>query len=153
MTKPFRVQQIDHVELLVPDRYEAARWYERVLGLEILPEYEHWATEGGPLMISSDGGGTMLALFERSGHRAAETFRCRRVAFRVAGSGFMQFLARLDELSLLNDGGEPLTAGQVVDHDKAYSIYFQDPYGQPYEVTTYDYEYVSSHLANVKRKT
>ena len=29
----FTVLQIDHVELFVPDRYEAARWYERTLGL------------------------------------------------------------------------------------------------------------------------
>ena len=28
----FRVQQIDHVELFVPDPYAAADWYERVLG-------------------------------------------------------------------------------------------------------------------------
>lgn len=34
----FKVLQIDHVELFVPDRYEAARWYERVLGLEPVPE-------------------------------------------------------------------------------------------------------------------
>jgi catechol 2,3-dioxygenase-like lactoylglutathione lyase family enzyme len=47
----FRVLQIDHVELFVPDRHEAARWYERVLGLQIVPEYEPWATGGGPLMI------------------------------------------------------------------------------------------------------
>ena len=24
----FKVEQIDHVELFVPDRYAAARWYE-----------------------------------------------------------------------------------------------------------------------------
>ena len=145
MSTPFRVQQIDHVELLVPDRYEAARWYKQVLGLEIMAEYEDWARAGGPLMISSDGGRTMLALFERTPERAAETFRCRRVAFRVDGPGFVRFLARLDELVILNDAGERLTAGQVVDHQKAYSIYFQDPYGNLYEVTTYDYDYVANY--------
>ncbi|HET9376837.1 MAG TPA: hypothetical protein VFO40_17825 [Chthoniobacterales bacterium] len=30
-----RVSQIDHVELEVPNRYEAARWYHAVLGFEI----------------------------------------------------------------------------------------------------------------------
>jgi hypothetical protein len=50
--------------LFVPDRYAAARWYEQSLGLRILPQHEHWAGPGGPLMISSDGGRTMLALFE-----------------------------------------------------------------------------------------
>lgn len=36
----FKVQQIDHVELFVPDRYEAAKGYEQILGLEIIPEFE-----------------------------------------------------------------------------------------------------------------
>jgi catechol-2,3-dioxygenase len=35
-----RVTQIDHVELEVPDRYAAARWYQTVLGFEICREYE-----------------------------------------------------------------------------------------------------------------
>ena len=60
----FKVLQIDHVELFVPDRYEAARWYEHTLGLQVVPECEPWAAGGGPLMISSDGGSTKLALFE-----------------------------------------------------------------------------------------
>ena len=37
---------------------------KRVLGLEIVPEYEFWAQDPqGPLMISSDCGSTKLALF------------------------------------------------------------------------------------------
>ena len=60
----FKVLQIDHVELFVPDRYEAARWYEHALGLQVVPGCEPWAAGGGPLMISSDGGSTKLALFE-----------------------------------------------------------------------------------------
>ncbi len=65
MVTSFHVLQIDHVELFVPDRHEAAGWYQRVLGLAVLPEYQEWATDqGGPLMISSDDGNTKLALFE-----------------------------------------------------------------------------------------
>ena len=57
--KIFRVSQIDHVELFVPDRYEAARWYQRILGLKIIPEYEHWARNPkGPLMISTQDAAT-----------------------------------------------------------------------------------------------
>ena len=57
----FRVSQIDHVELFVPDRDEAAKWYEEVLGLTVLPGYEDWAKDPhGPLMISSDDGSTKL---------------------------------------------------------------------------------------------
>jgi len=53
------VIRIDHVEMFVPDRRAAAKWYAGVLGLEVLEGYERWAEDpGGPLMISSDGGST-----------------------------------------------------------------------------------------------
>jgi catechol 2,3-dioxygenase-like lactoylglutathione lyase family enzyme len=143
----FKVLQIDHVELFVPDRYEAARWYERVLGLQIVPECEAWATGGGPLMISSDGGSTKLALFEGQATPSPETAAFRRVAFRVAADGFTTFLQRLPDLDLTDSRQRPLTPRAVVDHQQAYSIYFTDPYGHLLEVTTYDHAEVSAWLA------
>jgi len=69
----FRVDQLDHVELLVPDRYEAARWYERVLGLAIVSDYEYWAQDpNGPLMISPDGVHS-LHFLDPWGHRLEVT--------------------------------------------------------------------------------
>jgi catechol 2,3-dioxygenase-like lactoylglutathione lyase family enzyme len=131
-----RVEQIDHVEVFVPDRREAARWYERVFGLEIMDGFEEWAANGGPLMVSS-GGGTKLALFEGEPRGSRETVGFRRVAFRVGGEGFVEFLGKLPELGV---------ESRVTDHDKAYSVYFPDPYGNDFEVTTYDHGYVSEHL-------
>src|SRR6266436_3877906 len=90
----FRVQQIDHVEMFVPDRYEAARWYERVLGLQIIREYEFWAEEGGPLMIAA--GTTKLALFEGEPRGARPTAGFHRVAFSVDGASFVEFCRQLD---------------------------------------------------------
>lgn len=143
----FKVLQIDHVELFVPERYEAARWYERVLGFQIVPECEPWAVEGGPLMISSDEGSTKLALFEGQPTPSPQTAAFRRVAFRVTGDGFAEFLRRLPELTLTDARRQPVTAGSVVDHRQAYSIYFDDPYGHQLEVTTYDYDQTSALLA------
>jgi catechol 2,3-dioxygenase-like lactoylglutathione lyase family enzyme len=92
---------IDHVELFVPDRYEAAGWYQRVLGLEILSAYEHWATApGGPLMISSDDGSTKLALFEGEPQQSKPTAGFHRVAFRADAEAFIALLRRLEELDL-----------------------------------------------------
>ena len=55
----FHVDQIDHVELTVPDRHAAAKWYRDVLGLVIVAEYEHWAMDPkGPLMITTPQGST-----------------------------------------------------------------------------------------------
>jgi catechol 2,3-dioxygenase-like lactoylglutathione lyase family enzyme len=135
----FRVAQIDHVELFVPDRREAAKWYAEVLGLDPLRNAEKWAAlPGGPLMISPDGGRTKLALFEGEPQGTRPTAGFHRVAFRVSGPDFLAFLVRADQLGL----GESRGPVPVVDHEAAFSAYFTDPYGHRLEVTTYDHEVV-----------
>ena len=142
----FRVLQIDHVELFVPDRYEAAQWYERVLGLQVLRECEDWARDGGPLMISSDGGRTKLALFEGQPTAAADTAAFRRVAFSVTGEQYLEFLRRLPEFQLVNTRGTVVTGAASVDHDMSFSIYFNDPFGHQLEVTSYDHPLIRAAL-------
>lgn len=145
--QPFRVQQVDHIELYVPDQYEAARWYERVLGLEIVPDAEFWAEEGGPLMLSSDGGSTKLALFQGDPPSFVPPTGFQRVAFRVTGDGLFQFLSVVEDQAVFTNRGEPVHRLEIVDHDVSYSVYFCDPYGNRYEVTTYEYDHVSGRLA------
>ncbi|MGH7494359.1 MAG: VOC family protein [bacterium] len=145
----FSVLGIDHVEMFVPDRYEAAKWYHTILGLRILSDYEEWAGDArGPLMISSDNGNTKLALFtgEPPGGRR-NIIGFRRVAFRVTGGDFLAFLGRLKDFSVLDESGKRVMAQDIVDHDKAFSIYFCDPYGHRLEVTTYDYGDVAISLS------
>ena len=145
-----RVEQIDHVELFVPGRRQAASWYRRVLGLDVVPEYEFWAENPrGPLMISSDGGNTKLALFRGSPQGARETAGFQLVAFRVGAAIFAQFVGKLPELDLTDHLGRPVTSDLVVDHEKAYSIYFCDPFGHRLELTTYDYDQTKTELARL----
>ncbi|NNG17910.1 MAG: VOC family protein [Gemmatimonadales bacterium] len=141
------MDQIDHVEVFVPDRREAADWYHRVLGCEIIPEYAEWSDDPrGPLMISPDGGATKLALFRGEPQGARPTAGFHLVAFRVDGPAFMEFLARASELGLKDVRGEPLTQESGVDHGKAYSVYFTDPYGHRLEVTSYQHEAIRQAL-------
>jgi catechol 2,3-dioxygenase-like lactoylglutathione lyase family enzyme len=126
---------LDHVELYVPDRRSAAAWYANVLGCELVPGTESWASDPeGPLMISPDSGRTKLALFtgEPQGPRSTAGFH--RVAFRVSASAFLAFTARMADLGL-DEAGK---AARVVDHGSAWSVYFTDPYGHHLEVTTYE---------------
>ena len=135
----FRVDQIDHVELFVLDRREAAEWYRQALGLTICSEYEHWADDPkGPLMISSDGGSTKLALFEGRPQEDRETAGFHLVAFRVSGHDFETFLDRLDGLTLTDHRDRMVTRELVQNHGQAFSVYFNDPYGHRLELTTYD---------------
>jgi len=151
MLTNFGVVRIDHVELYVPDRVEAARWYQRTLGLEVVSAYQEWAADrAGPLMISSDDGNTKLALFEGQPQASRPTAGFHRVAFRVDAPGFIAFLQRLSDEPLKDHQDRPVTSDSVVDHKKAYSIYFADPYGHRLEVTTYEHEPVRAALARTR---
>ena len=144
----FRVLQIDHVELFVPDRQEAAGWYCRVLGLHVIPGFEQWtANPAGPLMIATTAGGTKLALFEGQPQQSMPAAGFDRVAFRVNAVGFLAFVRGLDDHHLNDDQRRPVTADTVVDHDLAYSIYFCDPYGNRLEITTYEHDAVRKALS------
>lgn len=130
---------LDHVELFVPDRAQAADWYGRVLGCRPVPGTEPWATHPqGPLMISPDGGRTKLALFAGEPQGSRPTSGFHRVAFRLHGAEWLEFVARLTELRLAEGSG----AARVVDHTGAWSVYFTDPFGHHLEVTTYEADLV-----------
>lgn len=148
----FRVSQIDHVELLVPDRFQAADWYQKVLGLEIIEDFRFWAEDSsGPLMIGSKEAGTKLALFTGQPIGSVRGTGFHLTAFRVDGEGFFEFLSRLEQLKtegtkILSSDGKHVTSRDVKDHQKAFSIYFCDPWGHQFEITTYDYLWVSERM-------
>ena len=91
-THTFRMGRLDHVHIRVPDRDEAAAWYAKHLGFEPVERFDFWATdvEGGPLQISSDGGATMLALFE-AGEGHPMVAQTTGVAFSVDAETFISF--------------------------------------------------------------
>jgi len=137
MPVEFRVQQVDHVEVFVPDRDEAAAWYGRVLGLSRVASAESWAADpAGPLMISSDDGNTMVALFSGTPQGAAAPIGFSRLAFRVDAAAFLDFVARWEKPGVAGSG-VPL---RIRDHTTAFSAYFTDPYGNALEVTTYEHD-------------
>ena len=139
--RPFRVEAIDHVEFFVPNRHEAAAWYRDLLGFEELPDPAQWAQDPrGPLMITSDGGRTKLALFRGPGQGEQPTAGFHRVAFRVDGAGMVAFLKRAAARSLKDLSGQPIGRNSVSDHEASLSVYFQDPWGHRLEVTTYEVE-------------
>lgn len=146
--RPFRLGRLDHVHIRVPDRAEAARWYAEHLGFEPVERFAFWAEgfEGGPQQISADGGATTLALFEVSdGHPmvAQET----GVAFSVDGEDFVSFARSLPG-DIRTGDGRPLVAGDVVDFDLCWAFDFADPWGNHYELNSYDHELVRRELVD-----
>ena len=143
------IDRVDHIELYVPDRYEAARLYQEIFGFEVRKELEFWAEDsGGPLMISSEGGGPKLALFE--GDPIGKESGFRRVAFGVSGADFLEFVNHFKSMVRSKEAARLCSLSDVFDHGAAFSIYLADPYGYRFEVTTYEHEYVRKNLQHAE---
>jgi len=127
------LDRIDHIHVFVSDRDAAVRWYERVMGLRPVPELRFWAEDGGPLTLANVSGSVHLALFERPAQACRST-----IALAV---GALTFLAWRHHLGVVL--GKPV---QAVDHQLSWSLYFSDPDGNPYEITSYEYDVLSETL-------
>jgi catechol-2,3-dioxygenase len=127
------LERIDHIHVHVADREVAEHWYAGVLGLSRVPELERWAAGGGPLTIANEAGTIHLALFERKPQPSRST-----VAFGVTAAEFVAWRTHLVGALV-----EPPT---VEDHELSWSLYFCDPDGNPYEITTYEYAAVTALL-------
>jgi catechol 2,3-dioxygenase-like lactoylglutathione lyase family enzyme len=129
------LQAFDHVHVYVTNRARAEEWYRVVLGLHRTPELEFWAEGGGPLTIQNASSSIHIALFERPAQP------CRSViALRVGASEYRAWKAHLST-ALPNQVSEE-------DHVASLSMYFRDPDGNPYELTTYEVESVKRGAAS-----
>ena len=141
----FRVMGLDHVHIQVADREGAVAWYQRVLGLQIAAEFVEWASDPqGPLFLSTRQGVPCLALIQRNTehNRVGD----HTVAFRASARDFIDFMSRLEELTLVDRNGSKVVVSEISDHELSWSFYFLDPDGNRYELTCYDYAEVSAYL-------
>jgi catechol 2,3-dioxygenase-like lactoylglutathione lyase family enzyme len=130
---PPPIRSVDHIHVFVTDRAAAVRWYARVLGFTIVEKYEFWAKDGGPLTIQNREGTVHIALFEQPIEKCRST-----IALCVGASEFLAWKAHLAQALELQPSLE--------DHELSVSLYFSDPDGNPYEITTYDYQTVKDGL-------
>jgi catechol-2,3-dioxygenase len=122
---------VDHIHLSVRDRKLAEQWYRNTLGLERLAAFEQWVSDKGPLTIGNAQGNIHLALFE------SEKVQNTVVAFSVTAEDFFAWIEHLKDKEIVVN---------IVDHDLSWSIYFKDPDGNPFEITTYEYDAVMKSM-------
>ena len=118
------LQGVDHLHVFVADRPAAAAWYARVLGMTPIAGLAHWAADGGPLTIRDADDRIHLALFERARQANRST-----IALRVAAGAWPGWQAHLRAQQV---------SFNCEDHGESWSIYFDDPDGNPYEITCYE---------------
>lgn len=128
------IERFDHIHIYVKDRPAAEAWYERVLGFRRIPEFEHWAVDGGPLTITNESGSVHIALFQRAASVTHST-----LALLVSREGFSEWLSHAR--------AEIDPAIVAVDHDVSWSLYFRDPDGNPFEITSYEYDGIAADLS------
>ena len=121
-----KLQNIDHIHVFVPDREDALDWYSNILGLKPIERLLFWA-KTGPLTIGNDEGSIHIALFEGEPNNNRSV-----IAFNVTGEEFINCHNKINDSLPKNI--------EIVDHDIQFSIYFEDPFGNPYEITSYDYD-------------
>ena len=122
------LERVDHLHVFVVDRPAAEQWYAGVLGLKRVPSLERWAADGGPLTLGNSADTIHIALFERP---AAAKSRAT-IALGTSAEGLLAWQRHLGTVL----GKAP----ERIDHEISWSIYFEDPDGNPYEITTYDYD-------------
>ena len=127
-------QRVDHIHVYVADRAAAEAWYASVLGFARIPELELWAADG-PLTLTDASGTVHLALFERGPAKSHSTI--------ALAASAREFLAWRSHLSAVL--GRPIEAE---DHQVSWSLYFTDPDGNPYEITSYEYADLASALGS-----
>ena len=131
---PPLLESIDHIHLFVSDRAAAERWYAAIMGFERVRDLEFWAADGGPLTIADRSGKIHLALFERPAQACRST-----VALAVDATQFLAWRTHLAGVF----GREV----EAVDHQVSWSLYFADPDGNPFEITSYDYATLATKLS------
>ena len=127
------LERFDHIHVYVADRAASEQWYAEVLQLSRVPELAFWAPNGGPLTIANANGSIHLALFERPGQPCRST-----IAMAVGAGSFLAWQAHLTRVLS--------TPVEVEDHDVSWSLYFADPDGNPFEITSYEYDALVSAL-------
>ena len=125
------LKNIDHIHIFVTDRQEALKWYENVLGLKPIRNLLFWA-KTGPLTIGNEDRSVHIALFKGESKKNRSV-----VAFNTSGEEFINWHKKINDVI---DGNI-----EAVNHSISFSIYFHDPYGNPFEITSYDYEILENH--------
>jgi catechol 2,3-dioxygenase-like lactoylglutathione lyase family enzyme len=136
------LSKIDHIHVRVTDLKHALEWYKRVLGLIPDIRYRHAEENHDVVMLSNPSGSVRLALSEEVGMQQD----LGSVAFSVSGQAFLSWIDALAGERVKNLEGQAIARDSVRDHGFFFSISYCDPFGNPYEIVSYDHTWLAGKL-------
>lgn len=135
--------KIDHIHIKVSDLPKALDWYNRVLGLVQDPKYKHMqdGPEGGVMVVNASG--TVRLSVSQSPLAVCEM---GAVAFVVGGQDFLEWIDQLAGERVVDRNGQTIARDSVRDHQLFCSLSFVDPFGNPFEIVSYDHTWLAGKL-------
>ena len=73
------------------------------------------------------------------------------IAFVVSGQDFLEWIDQLAGERVLNSEGQTIARDSVRDHGFFCSLSFVDPFGNPFEIVSYDHTWLAVKLKLTKR--
>jgi catechol 2,3-dioxygenase-like lactoylglutathione lyase family enzyme len=136
--KKIQSQGIHHITLIGADRQTSIDFWEGVLGMPFVFEQPNLDVPEQNHLYFDPGDGRLITIFTNENWKPDPTYNpqgignLHHIAFNVSRSTFMQAAKRLAERGVDNSG--------EVDRGFMDSLYFRDPLGQLYELSSYKFD-------------
>jgi len=133
-----QAQGVHHITLVGADRQTSIDFWEGVLGMPFVFEQPNLDAPAESHLYFDPGDGRLITVFTSEERRRDPTpnptgiGNLHHIAFSVSRATFSQAIGRLAERNIVNSG--------VKDRGFMDSIYFRDPLGQLYELSSYKFE-------------
>ncbi len=136
--RKIQTQGVHHITLVGANRQATIDFWEGVLGMPFVFEQPNLDNPDESHLYFDPGDGRLITVFTNESREVDPTpnpegiGNLHHIAFSVSRSTFIEAKKRLDERGVKNTG--------EIDRGFMYSIYFRDPVGQRYELSSYKFE-------------
>jgi catechol 2,3-dioxygenase-like lactoylglutathione lyase family enzyme len=133
-----QTQGVHHITLVGADRQTSIDFWEGLLGMPFVFEQPNLDSPSENHLYFDPGDGRLITVFTDENRKPDPTENPRgvgnlhHIAFSVSRATFSQAVKRLQDRGIANSG--------VKDRGFMDSIYFRDPLGQLYELSSYRFE-------------
>ena len=128
--------RVDHIHRYTTDKWDAAKWYNKVFGFEIWEKMRGHAEAypKAPLDIVNANETIVIALFSTNAEENLNS--TSTIALRVSSEDFIVLLRNAEAWEIKKRNGAPLSEEDIIFHTPTgdTSVYFVDPWGNSIEI-------------------